>query len=194
LADGCSVPECPIRHPESSARISERRSEFNGGGCCRSDRIWGAGAVPAWKTLDGWGGNAHAIAPSHQHAILGPAQVRDAHGEPYPDSRQGDGERKGCNVCQHAMAKIVGFVAGPLIARQIIRLLLGVLLPSLHVQVSPPSRRVSRGARSKLEHTMLFFRRYGPLGFHCCQFRDNLILISTLATGVPENVYMARMR
>ena len=33
---------------------------------------------------------------------------------------------------------------------------------------------------------MLFFRRNGPLGFHCCQLRDILILFSTLATRLDS--------
>jgi len=35
MAGGRGAPKCPIRGPESSARISERRSEFNGGGLCQ---------------------------------------------------------------------------------------------------------------------------------------------------------------
>jgi hypothetical protein len=41
------------------------------------------------------------------------------------------------------------------------------------------ARRVSRGARPKLEHTMLAVRNNGLLGFHCCQSR--IILTAILA-------------
>jgi hypothetical protein len=53
---------------------------------------------------------------------------------------------------------------------------------------------VSHGARPELDHAMLFFRCNGPLGFHWYQSRDILILFSTLATPLTENVGMARMR
>src|SRR5674476_1255267 len=78
-AGGRSAPDCPIRRSESSARISERRPEFNGGG------HWGRtgfGVGPASldpETLEMRRGNSRAIAASHQHAILGLAQIRDAH-------------------------------------------------------------------------------------------------------------------
>jgi hypothetical protein len=53
---------------------------------------------------------------------------------------------------------------------------------------------VGQGARPEFEHAMLLFRRNGLLGLHCCQLRDILILFSTLATRLTENVDMARMR
>ena len=93
------------------------------------------------------------------------------------------------------MAKIVRLTAISLIARQIIRLLPRVILLRLIVPISPPAGRVSQGARPKFEHAMLFFfRRNGSLGFHCCQLRDILILFSTLASRLTENVDMAQLR
>ena len=92
------------------------------------------------------------------------------------------------------MAKIVRFIPVSLIARQVIRLLPGVLLKTLVARGPPPARRVGQGARPEFEHAMLIFRRNGLLGLHCCQLRDILVLFSTLATRLTENVDMARMR
>ena len=47
-------------------------------------------------------------------------------------------------------------------------------LPRLRVQVLSPARRQSRVTRPKLQHAVLFFRRDGPLVFHCCQLRESL--------------------
>src|SRR3954464_13548201 len=63
--------------------------------------------------------DARAVAPSHQHAILGLAKIRDADGQPYPDRDQRHGKGKGRDVGQHAMAKVVRFVAVPFIAREV---------------------------------------------------------------------------
>jgi len=51
---------------------------------------WGVRSRGRTANSDGWRGNAHAIAASHQDAILGSAQVRDAHREPNPNCRQRD--------------------------------------------------------------------------------------------------------
>jgi hypothetical protein len=145
-------------------------------------------------------GNARAIAPPHQHAILGLAQIRNAHGKPYSDGRQRDRKCEGCNVRQHAVTKIIRFVPVSRIARQIVGLLPGVLLLSLLARVSPLTkvspltRRMSQGARPEFEHAMLICRRCGLLGLHCCQLRDILISLSTLATRLTYKVDMARMR
>jgi hypothetical protein len=149
---------------------------------------------PGREMLDMRRGNARAVAPPHQHAVLGLAQIRNAHGKPYSDGRQRHGKSEGRDVRQHALAKIVRFSPVSLIARQIIRLWPGVLLKSLAGRLPPPARRVSHGARPELEHAMLFFRCNGPLGFQWYQSRDILILFSTLATPLTENVGMARMR
>jgi hypothetical protein len=174
------------------ARISERRPEFNGGGPWRSDRIE-AKRRADWKMLGVRRGNMRAVAPSHQHAILGFAQIRNAHGEPYSDRGQRDGKSEGRNIRQHALTKIVRLISVPFVARQVV-LWLSLLRLSRLTQLSPPTRRLKRGARPEFEHAVLFFRRNGPLGFHCCQLRDILILFSTLATRLTENVGMARMR
>jgi len=136
-------------------------------------------------------GNLCAIAPPHQHAILGLAQIRDAHGKPYSDRRQRDGKSEGRDVRQHALAKIVRFIPVSLIARQIVRFLPGVLRLGL---LAPPTRRVSQGARPEFEHAMLFLRGSRPQGLHWRQLRDILILFSTLARRLPDDVDMARMR
>jgi hypothetical protein len=164
-----------------------------------------------------WDGYTDTIVPSHQHAILGPAQIRDAHSQPQSDGRQCHGEREGREVCQHAMAEIVRFIPLALIARQIVRLLQGVFplsmpakTPSaqelsaratrelstqdLSTRACSLTRREGLGARAEFEHAVLFLRRYGPLGFHCCQLRGILTLFSTPAARLAENVDMPRMR
>ena len=90
-----------------------------------------------------------------------------------PTAGQRDGKGEGRDVGQHAMAKIVRFFPGPLVARQVIRLVSDILLESRLARIAQPSRRARRGARPELEHAVLFFRRDGPLGFHCCQLRDH---------------------
>src|SRR5260370_3764910 len=87
------------------------------------------------KTLDMRGGNARAIAPPHQHAILGLAQIGNADGEPYSDGRQRDGKSEGRDVRQHALAKIVRLIAVSLIARQVVRLTPRALLKRPVAQV-----------------------------------------------------------
>jgi hypothetical protein len=138
------------------------------------------------KLLEMRRGNAGAIAPAHQHAVLGLAQIRNAHGEPDSDRRQRHGKSQGRNVCQHATAKIVRFIAISLVARQVVRLLRGVVLKRLVARVPRPAGRASQGSRPKFEHAMLFLRRDGLLGFHCCQLRDILVLFSTLARCLTE--------
>src|SRR6266478_1830358 len=115
---------------------------------------------PVWPEnarLDMRRGNARAIALPHQHAVLGLAQIRNAHGEPYSDGRQRDGKGESRNVGQHALAKIVRLIPVSLIARQVVRLTLRVLL-RLAARIPPPTRRVGQGARPEFEHAMLFFR------------------------------------
>src|SRR5258707_8893854 len=202
---GAAPRNAPSTGPESSARISERRPEFNGGGRDRSDRISGpnrlasagtlekAGTLETDETLEMRRGNARAIAPPHQHAILGLAQIRDAHGKPNSNRGQRHGKGEGREVRQHAMAKIVRFFAGEFIARQIVRLAARVLLPN-RVAEGPPARGLRQGARPELEHAVLFFRCNGPLGFHCWQFREILTLFSMAHARLAENVDMGRMR
>src|SRR5258707_1295389 len=59
------------------------------------------------KLLEMRRGNTCAIAPPHQHEVMGLAQIRDDQGEQYSDRRKRDCEREGRNVLQHAMTKIV---------------------------------------------------------------------------------------
>lgn len=77
---------------------------------------------PAREPLAGGRCDMNAVAPPHQHAILIPAQIRDAHRKPYSDRGERHGERKGRDVCQHAMAEIVRLLSWPFIARQIVGL------------------------------------------------------------------------
>jgi len=137
--------------------------------------------------------NAGAVAASRQYAILGFAHIRNAHGKPYADGHQGDRKCDRSDVSKHAMAKVVRFIAGAFIARQIIRFGTNGFRLSLPARVTLPTRRADRVARPELEHPMLLLRRNGPLGFHCCRSRDILMLFSTLATCLTDNVDMARI-
>ena len=132
--------------------------------------------------------NARAVAASRQYAILGFAHIRNAHGKPDADGHQGDRKCDRSDVSEHAMAKVVRFILGAFIARQVIGLGTGVFRLSLPARVTLPTLRADRVAWPELEHPMLFLRRNGPLGFHCCQSRDILILLSTLATHLTDNV------
>src|ERR1700721_1888586 len=76
-----------------------------------------ANGRPGRKMLDMRGGGyPHAVAPPHQHTVLGPAQIRNAHGEPQSDGGERDRKSEGRNIRQHAAAKIVRFIPVPLIA------------------------------------------------------------------------------
>src|ERR1700743_2958705 len=102
--------------------------------------VWSRPALTAWPrsvpTVAKWRagqiagsnrrrGDAHAVAASHQHAILGAAQIGDAHGEPDADRKHRHGEGTGRDVGQHALTEIVRLIARLLIARQVVRLGLG---------------------------------------------------------------------
>jgi len=117
-----------------------------------------------------WSGNAHAIAPAHQHAILGPAQVGDAHGKPDADRGQRDRESAGGDIGEHAVTEIVGLFPRLLVAGEVERLGLEVRLYCFTVRLGGRTRRPSRGlgriARPELQHPMFFLRRNGPLGLH----------------------------
>jgi hypothetical protein len=165
MAAGHSALECPIHRPESNARISERRPEFNGGGPAGLT-AYRANRPVCWKMLGMRGCNLCAIAAPHQHAILGPAQVGDAHDQPYSDRCQGDGEGEARDIGQHALAKVVRFLAVLLVAREVIRFRLSVFLRGLLAQFFPSGRRVGRSARPELEHAMLVVRSDGLLGFY----------------------------
>ena len=137
--------------------------------------------------------NARAVATPGQDAILGLAHIRDAHGKPYSDGHQGDRKCDGSDVRKHAMAKVVRFIPGAVITRQVIRLGTNGFRLSPPMRVTLPTRGADRVARPELEHPMLLLRRNGPLGFHCCRSRDILMLFSTLATCLTDNVDMARI-
>src|SRR5258708_8544586 len=101
---GAAPRNSPSTGPESSARISERRPEFNGGGRDRSDRISGSNRLASAGTLEKAGtletdeplemrrGNARANAPPHPHANLRLSQIRGAPGK--PDSNRGPRHRQ----------------------------------------------------------------------------------------------------
>ena len=135
--------------------------------------------------------NARAVAPPRQYAILGFAHIRNAYGKPYADGHQGNRKSDGSDVRQHAMAKVVRFIPGAFIAREVIGLGTGIFRLSLPARVTLPTLRADRVAWPEFEHPTLFLRRNGPLGFHCCRSRDILILFSTLATRLTDNVGMA---
>lgn len=156
------------------------------------DRLYALRTRPGSKKLAMRRINVRAIAPPRQYAILGFAHIRNAHGQPYSDGHQGDRESDGSNIREHAMAKIVRLIPGAFIARQVVGLGIGGCRLNLPARVALPNLKADRVARPEFEHLMLFLRRNGPLGFHCCQSRDILILFSTLATRLTENVGMAQ--
>jgi hypothetical protein len=123
----------------------------------------------AWGLLEVLRGNAHTIAPSHQHAILGPAQIGDAHRKPYPDRRQRDGKSERGDICEHAVAEIVRLLPRTFVTRQIERLTLAVLMLRLGPHIGRSRGRMKRAARPEWKHAMLFFRCNGLLGFHWCR-------------------------
>jgi hypothetical protein len=91
------------------------------------------------------------------------------------------------------MAKVVRLIPGAVIARQVIRLRTSGFRLSPPMRVTLPTRGADRVARPELEHPMLLLRRNGPLGLHCCRSQDILMLSSTLATHLTDNVGMARI-
>src|SRR5688572_7096139 len=121
--------------------------------------------------------NRGAVAPSHQHAILGLAEIADGDRKPYSDRGQRDGEGEGRDVGKHAMAEFVRFLGGSFEAREILRRLPRRIF-----------RRMRRSARPEFEHAMLVVRCKGLLGFHCCQFREGPVSFSTPAMPLTENV------
>jgi hypothetical protein len=166
--------ECPgSAGRESSARISERRPEFNGGRRDWLARNQGRSNLPGLgpPALILLGGDARAISPSHQDAILGSAHVGDADGEPDPDRQKRDRERKSRDVGQHAVAKIVGSFSHALIACEVERFGRSVLMSRLHDGVASHLPRWGGIAWPKLEHTMLV-RCNGPLGLHGSRLRE----------------------
>src|ERR1043166_790905 len=106
----------PVPHAVSSARISEPRPEFTGGATAGLWRVfWPNRQLRGMKSAC-WHGDAGAIAPAHQHAILGLAEIGDAHGQPDPDRGQRYRERECRKVRQHAMTEIVRFVPRAFVA------------------------------------------------------------------------------
>src|SRR5437764_4006805 len=115
-----------------------------------------------------WRRNTRAIPPAHQHAILGVANSRDAHGEPYSDRGKGIGKSKSGDVGQHAMAKIVRIIPRLLKARQIVRLAASRVLARI-LLAQMPWGWVSHRARPEFEHAVLLFRHDGLLVLHAAQ-------------------------
>src|SRR3954468_4859121 len=124
--------------------------------------------------------DAGAIPPAHQQAILGLAQIGNTHGQPdaYRGQCHGKGERR--HVRQHAMAKIVGFLPGSLIAREIV-----CFLPSI-ARLAILARRLGHRARAELEHAVLVIRSNWPLAFHLCRIRDIRCPLLSLSGPAPQ--------
>ena len=95
------------------------------------DQVSGPNGPTGLEPLEMRCGDAGAITPAHQHAILGVAQIGNAHGEPYADCGQGDGKGEGRHVRQHALTKIVWLIPGLFVARQIAWLSLRVVTRTL---------------------------------------------------------------
>jgi len=64
--------------------------------------------------------NLDAVVASHQHTILGSAELGDAHRQPYADGEQGDRERERGDVGQHPPPVVVGLFRDSLVARQVV--------------------------------------------------------------------------
>jgi len=67
-----------------------------------------------------WREDLDAVAPAHQHAILGPAQMGDADSKPDADRQERQSKCESRNVGQHPVPKIVRFFPVALIAREIV--------------------------------------------------------------------------
>jgi hypothetical protein len=61
-----------------------------------------------------------AVVTSHQHTILGSAELGDAHRQPYADSEQGHREGESGDIGQHPLPIIVSLFRDAFIARQIV--------------------------------------------------------------------------
>jgi hypothetical protein len=136
---------------------------------------------------DMWHGNLNAIVASHQDAILGSTQVRNADRQPYADRQKGDGEGKSRHVRQHAVPVIVDLFPIALIARQIVGHL--KLMDNWRIISVLSDRRA--GARPKLEHAVLFFwrgRYDGLLGSHGCQLRGGSVPSSMPTLHLEEKI------
>src|SRR3954453_11251014 len=66
-------------------------------------------------------GNPGAVPASHQNAILGLAEIGDAHGEPDSDRRQRDREGQRGDIGQHAVTEVLRLVSPPFVAGQVVR-------------------------------------------------------------------------
>jgi len=149
---------------ESCARISERRPEFNGGRNVPLTGFWAAALNPFQAEL--WDGNPHAVASPHQHTILGPAQIGNAHGKPDTDRGQRDGKSEGGDIGKHALTEIVRFVPRTFIPRQVE--LFGELVLALRQSdgIAVPGRRLRRSSRPELQHAVFFLSHNWSLGLH----------------------------
>ena len=161
MRGGGSAPNMPRRLAESFARISERRQEFNGRGCS---------SVPVLDVFrrregvaSGMGfGDRSAISAAHQDAILGFPHVRDTHGQPDPDGRQGNRKGESGSVGPHPMAKIVRLgrtvvMGGPVVSRSAVK-----------------CRRRFRGARLEFHHLCRAVGRRWRLDFHFSFYTSRL--------------------
>src|SRR5919106_3761605 len=124
-------------------------------------------------------GDAGAITPTHQHAVLGVAQIRDAHREPYADCGQGDGKGERCHVRQHPLAKIVRLTPWLFVTGQITWLFLRVANGTLLAWICAV-RRPRPGARAEFKHAVLLLGRDWLLAIHCFQLRYTFILACQL--------------
>jgi hypothetical protein len=104
-----------------------------------------------WEDLD-------AVAPAHQYAILGSAQMGNADGEPNPDCQERHGKCESRNVGQHPVSKIVWFFPVALVTREIVGYL--ELVHRLAGSSAVSGCRRHR-ARPELEHAGLFVFQRG---------------------------------
>src|ERR1044072_6608430 len=134
-----------------------------------------------------WQRDAGAIPPAHQYAILGLAQIGNAHCKPDPDCSQRDRKRKRRDIRQHAMTKIVRLVPRMRIACEIVRLLPDIDRRSIAAGRALAAGGPAHGTRPELEHAMLVVVPvHWPLAFHRCLIRDILLPVVSLRPQVSQ--------
>ena len=157
----------PVPHTVSSARISERRPEFNGGG--RADgfaRFPGRiPAAPGKRQECGEAIRAQSRRPiSTQSWVLRRSAMLMA--SQMPIAINATVKAKAAIFASMRWRKSSGSSRVSLIARKIVR-----FLPDI-ARLAVLARRLGHRARPELEHAVLVIRHNWPLAFHRCLIRD----------------------
>ena len=139
-----------------------------------------------------WHGNLDAIVAPHQDTILGPAEMRNAYGQPYADRQKGDRECASRDVGQHSLPVVIDIFGDALVARQVA----GDFQPVHERRMILPLRKGRSGARPELEHPVLLFLRgrYDrSLGSHRCQLQGSSVFFSTPALHHAAKIKIATL-